>query len=552
MKKYPLDRAIAIVAVVALPLLYLIVALIYSAASAPFGRQVDPESAYAMNGLAWSVGYSMLKSDHPGTTTTMLAGLVIRSWAFLATRSDVVEFGLKNFDAIIYAARAVQAVILAGALVASGVIIRNTTGSLIAAMLFQVAPFTSAEVLHFEVILTPESLMVSCAILGMALVLKAALQDKSPSVGLGIGQGVIFALGLSSKFLYAPLALLGLSLFRNQKAYWAAGAAGILTFFVYNRIFHPLVFTSGFHWMASLATHKGVYGEGEAGFIDFATFWPNMGQIILAEPVIFAVFTIGGIVAIVQMVRTGRYLDPVSLTLIATCMAFAAQVVATSKHFALHYMLATWVLTGGALVLTSTEIRRLFPRIPPKAIAGAAAAVCVVLISRTLLETRAQGLSWMASNAMGARLSRAVVAAGPACANVSSMFVRAPEHDLNFGADLTLSLPEMVDRFSAAYKRTFDVPLLDHSSYYRGTLMKDFEPYSYRQLAAEYACIVVRTPNELDEKSSLGLLELNPEHCLVQGIHVYTVGIACTRIGQAYQKLSQRRPFAVSYALGYS
>jgi len=201
-------------------------------------------------------------------------------------------------------------------------------------------------------------------------------------------------------------------------------------------------------------------------------------------------------------------------------------------------MLATWVLTGGALVLTATEIRRLFPRIPPNAIAGTAAAVCVVLISGTLLETRAQGLSWMASNAIGARLSRAVVAAGPACANVSSMFVRAPENDLNYGADVTLSLQEMVDRFSAAYTRAFDVPLLDHSSYYRGTLMKNFRPYSYRQLATEFHCIVVRTPQELDEKSSLGLLELNPEHCMVQGIHVYTVGIACTRIGQTYQSMS--------------
>lgn len=33
-------------AVAALPLLYLIVALLYSANSAPWGRQVDPESAY--------------------------------------------------------------------------------------------------------------------------------------------------------------------------------------------------------------------------------------------------------------------------------------------------------------------------------------------------------------------------------------------------------------------------------------------------------------------------------------------------------------------------
>jgi hypothetical protein len=29
------------------------------------------------------------------------------------------------------------------------------------------------------------------------------------------------------------------------------------------------------------------YGRGEAGFIGFKVFWPNMGKIILAEQVIF-------------------------------------------------------------------------------------------------------------------------------------------------------------------------------------------------------------------------------------------------------------------------
>ncbi len=90
-------------AVAALPLLYLIVALLYSANSAPWGRQVDPESAYAMNGLAWAAGYPMMKNDHPGTTTILLIGIIIKSWTFLAGRSDVIEFGLKNYDAIIYA-----------------------------------------------------------------------------------------------------------------------------------------------------------------------------------------------------------------------------------------------------------------------------------------------------------------------------------------------------------------------------------------------------------------------------------------------------------------
>jgi hypothetical protein len=38
-------------AIVILPIVYLGVALLYSGYSAPWGRQVGPESAYAMNGL---------------------------------------------------------------------------------------------------------------------------------------------------------------------------------------------------------------------------------------------------------------------------------------------------------------------------------------------------------------------------------------------------------------------------------------------------------------------------------------------------------------------
>jgi len=377
MKYFPDEPATGVwarYAVAALPLVYLIVALLYSANSAPWGRQVDPESAYAMNGLAWAAGYPMMKNDHPGTTTILLTGLVIKLWRFLAGEPDVVEFGLKNFDAIIYASRAAEALILSGALLASGVIVRNATRSSLAAMLFQVAPFVSAEALHFEVMLVSESLMVSSAIVGMALVLKAALDERPPTVGLGAAQGLTFALGLSSKFLHLPLAILGVSLLRNRWAFGIAFLTGIVSFFLFNRVFNPLVFSGGFHWLVSLATHKGIYGEGEAGFIDFGVFWSNMGEIISAAPVIAAVFMAGVSIALARMATGRRYLDAVSLTLVASFFAFAALLVATSKHFHLHYMLASWVLTGGVLVLTVIEARRLFPKVSPRVILGSARA----------------------------------------------------------------------------------------------------------------------------------------------------------------------------------
>ena len=77
-------------AVAVLPLLFLIVALLYSASSAPWGRQVDPEATYAMNGIAWAADGLMRKSDHPGTTTILLVGVVVKLWMFLVGSSDVI------------------------------------------------------------------------------------------------------------------------------------------------------------------------------------------------------------------------------------------------------------------------------------------------------------------------------------------------------------------------------------------------------------------------------------------------------------------------------
>jgi hypothetical protein len=150
-----------------------------------------------------------------------------------------------------------------------------------------------------------------------------------------------------------------------------------------------------------------------------------------------------------------------------------------------------------------------------------------------LIKARNDVVLWSGLNRTGARLSRAVVAAAPACANVSGMFVGAPENQLNHGGDMTLATPQMENRFSDAYARVFDVPLLDHS-FYRNGLFKNFHEYSYAKLAAEYPCVVVRVLQPLNAKSSAGLLELKPDHCMIERINVYTLGIACAKIRDGY------------------
>jgi hypothetical protein len=528
----PANGVLAKLAVLAVPLFYLVATLIYSANTVAWGQPVDPESPYTMTGLVATLGYPFMKNDHPGTTTILLVDVITRLWAWFTRSSDIVEFGLTHYESITYAARVVQAVILSGVLVASGFIIRGATRSSIAAALFQVGPLVNPDTFYFQMLVAPESLMISCAMLGMAMAIKAALDEKPPKLWFGAAMGLIFGLGLSSKFLHLPLAVIGVSLLRRPLVLVASVLAATLTFILFNRIFNPWVFSSGYHWLVALATHKGVYGQGEPGFIDFSTFWANIGEIFSSGPLVCAVFIVAASVAVAQIFRSRRFLDPVSLTLLATFLAFFVLLIATAKHFALHYMVACWVLMGGALVLTVIETRRLIPRVSPRALAGVSIAVCAILIATTLLAAHRQAIAEIARDERGARLSQTIIETAPACANVSGMYVRAPENLMGLGADTALGLKEIEDRFSDAYLRTHKLPMLDHKIG-RDLLYKNFHLYSYAALTREYPCIVLRSYQQLEPGSPAELAKLNPDHCMVEGVHLYTVGIACEKIRQA-------------------
>ena len=494
------------VLILIVPSLYLAATLLYSAWQAVWGVQVDPESAYTMNGLVAAAGYGSLKFDHPGTTTTLLVELVVRGWALLAGADDIVAFGLKHYDAITYAARTCEALVLAGALLAGGLIVGRTTRSAIAAMLFQAGALVHPDAFHYQTVLAPESLMVAIAL--------------------------IFALGFATKYLYLPQALFAVCLLRNRRAFVAAMITGAIGFVAFSLIFNPGTITRGFGWLVQIATHKGYYVEGEPGFIDFKTFWSNMREIAASAPFVLGVYVAAAVVALASWIRNRTLRDPVNLSLGAAVLIFAAHLVATSKHYALHYMMGPGVLTGGVLVLVVVQIRRLLPAIPSAALSLVAGGLCVAMGATTLIDARAAALHSSALNAIGARFSKAVVAVGPACANVSSMFVRAPENDMNHGWDMTLQLwgdQPMRERFSTAYAGAFTVPLLDHNAYTH-VLKNDFRPYSYARLAADYPCIIVRSAAELDAENANGLLALKPDHCVIEGINVYTVGLACAKV----------------------
>jgi hypothetical protein len=146
---------------------------------------------------------------------------------------------------------------------------------------------------------------------------------------------------------------------------------------------------------------------------------------------------------------------------------------------------------------------------------------------------RHQAIAESAKDERGAELSQTIIKAAPSCANVSGMYLHAPENLMGLGAYTAFGLKEIEDRFSEAYVRTHKLPLLDHNIYRNNLLYKNFHLYSYAKLAKDYPCIVLRSDRELAPGSPEDLAKLNPDHCVVEGVYVYTVGIDCEKIRQA-------------------
>jgi hypothetical protein len=510
--------------ILALPILYLVVALWYSANNAPWGRNVDPEYAYAMNSLTWAGGGAFHESYHPGTTTLLLGGLVIKA---LAPRDAILEYGVRNLAYIIYVSRTVEIILLSLVLLVSGEMVRRCT-RLSFAIIFQTAPFLDFEMFRNSTLLEPESLLITFTLLGTAMTLRAALTER-PAIRSGIALGVNFALSLSSKILAAPLAITGIpALLKSPLALLASILSAWLFFWFFNGTFNPEVFSTGKVWLISLFTHKGHYGAGEPGFIDWPSFLPNVRLTVEAAPQIFAAFALGCLVSIGRIIVTGDYQDRVSLTSIAFSIALALLTAATAKHFAVHYMIASWATCTGAIVLLLVEVDRSLQPIKRYAPIGIAAA-CLATMAFSLLAIHRDARELEAENIEGAAISQSIAERASSCANVTGIFLKDPDDAVSFGVENALATAKELNAFVEAYKYVFRAPMFEHGYYLPG-LHIYFQPYSYAKLAGEYPCIVVRHFLALTPEQDPELFDLHPEICKMGQQYIYAVGISCAAV----------------------
>jgi len=375
-----------------LPLLFALNALWLARERGPLwlGQNSDPSYQYLFNSLLILNGQPPCHIDHPGTTVQTLGAVLLSATTPGRDRDEQTSAILADPERALCRLHAFFLVLSALALAVAGLLVLERTGSVALAWALQLTPLLQPGTYRATLYVAPEALLVPLTVLFLALLAVRETTPESPATNrpeilINIFLGLLAAAGLVTKITFAPLCLLPLLVQRSWRgAAWTGGAmvAGTALYLVpiYSQL--PRMFA----WFTQLATHQGIYGGGEAGFVDVAAFPKNVLLLAISDRVFAVAIVVGWVVAGVALAgRPGgeRPRRLVRLVLMTTAVQVLG-VLLVAKHPRPHYLLPVALLSALDLVWL-IQLGRELPlprrRRPLLAGAGVALAAATVLVA---------------------------------------------------------------------------------------------------------------------------------------------------------------------------
>lgn len=310
------------------------------------GMDYDPAYAYLFNGTALMQGYRPLLTDHPGTPVQLLIGLIaIISWS-LAKLSGLTS--LSFAPSVVEHAEQYLLVIMSCLLIAVaftvwrlGAAVAKSTGVTAAGIACQSGYFLLGALFPRTFYSAPEAMVFLAGVALMTVLVPVIFGNEDCSDRRAIAAGVFLGLGTASKVIFCPLFALVL-LLKRPRPILIATASGVLFTIIF---LLPIIdrLRGLFNFLTVVAGHTGIYGEGEARFIDWAPIPGRIRETIAAEPLLLvAVIALAGVVLFAK--SRDKWL--------AAVMAFTVGVAVflTLKHFAIHYLMPVVAIVPAMII----------------------------------------------------------------------------------------------------------------------------------------------------------------------------------------------------------
>ena len=313
------------------PLLLLAVGLHLKAMRGPYwlGMNSDPEYAYLFNSLLILSGKPPFLIEHPGIPVETLGAVVVRTLFGVSGRGSLIDDVVRRPELYLSAIHLCLISVTALLVFCAGVIVLKQTQQVSLAILVQLAPWLSVNLLEELSRVRPEPLLVGMSVVFAAVILLTTREGQSSryhrsALVLGAVVGIALATKMTAlPFLLGPLVVF--DAWRPRLLFLGASAVGFLAGILPAL---PKVLSMG-KWSATLLIHSGGYGSGPTSFIDPVRYLPTLWSLMVGEPVMTSMMVCSAMVWFAF--RERRALG-------AALVVQIAQLLLVAKHPAPHYL----------------------------------------------------------------------------------------------------------------------------------------------------------------------------------------------------------------------
>ena len=280
------NRLFAIACLTIVPTLLGLTVLYVLSITEPYwlGNNSDPAYAYLLNSLMLTQGFAPAHIDHPGGPLKILGSIVILVTDLFRGAPPLVLDVIANPEIYAKTIQSVTAGLIVGGFLSIGFFCHRVTGSLVFAVLVQLTPFFSPQMLRLTGRYGPDGFLILCGmLLAIMIVLSVRMNKPLKPYWLALGFSLVMGFGGASKFLFLPLGLIPLILIPTLrwKIAYVFGTVG--SFFLFTS---PMAtyYSRMSSWITNLLTHSGQYGSGSTGVIDVSAYTDNITKIFRLEP----------------------------------------------------------------------------------------------------------------------------------------------------------------------------------------------------------------------------------------------------------------------------
>jgi hypothetical protein len=321
------------------------------------GGSTDPTYPYVLNALLVAEGQPPALATHPGTPLQVLGAAVLHvAHALSGSPLSLRDHVLTDPERFVAAIRAVLLSLFVLADLLLGWATYRMTRSLVCASAVQAAPLASF--LGSRMLLTvmcEPVLLVLGLVLSAWTVLVLSRLPEPPRALDALGAGMVVGLGIATKLLFAPVALLPLFVLRTGRQRVAYVAWVLLAFALGVAHLWPRLAPAA-AWVASSVRHTGLdtggYGEGPGGVVDPRLWWTVLLQFLRGEIVVYVVAAAALATAVALRARTPPSGLPVRRVLLAAVGVQLLVLLQSAKTMGPHHLMSAVSLTGLVVALT--------------------------------------------------------------------------------------------------------------------------------------------------------------------------------------------------------